>query len=1023
MTAYKDAKHDSLSSIEATKSSVDMEHTLLQQMLENRLEADTTGSTQDLWHRLWDTWSVAAGSFQDRARDWLINRMRVTQGSLNQMWSEYWELLGVASFPLTHSILPDYTPTGDSPTFTRATSATFEDFEGVIRTAESSEPRFVGARRVENLLVASQNFADASWNVDTTTTLTPWVSDPNGTTTASTVTADGTNSVIGSYLTGLSGETYVFSAWVRRRTGSGTISLIVGDNVQQAITTTSSWQRFAVSDVTSSTNLRAYFVLVTSGDEIDIAFAQLELVSGQTNQNPSEYVSTGVANGPELVTNGAFSNGTTDWTALYGTQSVVGGQLEVISDGSASSARSYQIITCLVGKTYLVSGYINPIGGITAQILVNINTNTGSPSGTTGIQASAGTYSFTFIATQTNMYVTLAPSTTTSGFGGAFDNISLKEASHGANIDGVQYFNRLNANTVTAGVVTEATGSALTRANTQFGELDGVAGDYFSTPNVVTTWGELDIRVRAQIDSIDTAWGFLADKRSTFFLGMLSTKQLGARIGANPDFSSSIVPSVFGVRNWYRFTYDAATGDAKFFTADGNLEAPEISDYVQFGTTLNQGVLTVPVNANGFYAGTYGAIPNAYPFDGRIYRSQVFNEIDGTTPVVDFTAGSYVSGSTLVSSTSGETWTLNGNASVFQPPVDASGPFGYLAEGARTNILLQSNDLSTTWSNTSNSVDVQNYAIAPDGSSTGQRIIDSSVGGTGSVRMHQAIGSLSTTTQYVYSAFFKADQLGFVKMAASSFTIATPIAFFDLTNGLVGTGSNTDSAAIESVGNGWYRCWISFTTDASDIAGDINIYVADSVSNATVDLDGTSSILVWGAQLEAGSFPSSYIATAAAAVTRNADTLSSSLNEVYPLTAYAETVQSVDQSSGVGNSYTFAVNENTTPSQDEFYIRAEQSAVDYQGVVYSGSTAVANIQGGAPAAGVLRTLTMAVALNDVEMYVDGVSIGSDTSAALPAAPTLMNIGMSGSASTQPYATVRNVKLFNKRLTDAEVAKL
>ena len=47
MTAYKDAKHDSLSSIEATKSSVDMEHTLLQQMLENRLEADTTGSTQD----------------------------------------------------------------------------------------------------------------------------------------------------------------------------------------------------------------------------------------------------------------------------------------------------------------------------------------------------------------------------------------------------------------------------------------------------------------------------------------------------------------------------------------------------------------------------------------------------------------------------------------------------------------------------------------------------------------------------------------------------------------------------------------------------------------------------------------------------------------------------------------------------------------------------------------------------------------------------------------------------------------
>ena len=55
-------------------------------------------------------------------------------------------------------------------------------------------------------------------------------------------------------------------------------------------------------------------------------------------------------------------------------------------------------------------------------------------------------------------------------------NISVKEAEHGANVDGVEYFNTLNANTVTANVVTEAVGSALTRANTQFGELDGHVG-------------------------------------------------------------------------------------------------------------------------------------------------------------------------------------------------------------------------------------------------------------------------------------------------------------------------------------------------------------------------------------------------------------------------------------------------------------------------------------------------------------------------------------------------------------------
>mgnify|MGYP003634011327 CR=1 FL=1 len=48
--------------------------------------------------------------------------------------------------------------TGTDPTFTRATAATFEDFEGLIKTVESSEPRFQGARRVENLQPYSEDF-------------------------------------------------------------------------------------------------------------------------------------------------------------------------------------------------------------------------------------------------------------------------------------------------------------------------------------------------------------------------------------------------------------------------------------------------------------------------------------------------------------------------------------------------------------------------------------------------------------------------------------------------------------------------------------------------------------------------------------------------------------------------------------------------------------------------------------------------------------------------------------------------
>ena len=207
-----------------------------------------------------------------------------------------------------------------------------------------------------------------------------------------------------------------------------------------------------------------------------------------------------------------------------------------------------------------------------------------------------------------------------------------------------------------------------------FGDLNGVGSDHFSTPNVVTTWGELDIRARAQIDSIST-YAFLAYKQQSFFLALITsglTQKLNLRVlytgGQKNYYASDFSTSQLGVRNWYRATYDAATGDVKFFTADGNLEAPAISDYVQLGATQNQGVNAIAVTTASFLAGAWANNLAAYPFDGRFYRSQVFNEIDGTTPVVDFTAGSYVSGSTLVSSTSGETWTLEGTAAISPPP-------------------------------------------------------------------------------------------------------------------------------------------------------------------------------------------------------------------------------------------------------------------------------------------------------------------------------------------------------------------
>ena len=195
---------------------------------------------------------------------------------------------------------------------------------------------------------------------------------------------------------------------------------------------------------------------------------------------------------------------------------------------------------------------------------------------------------------------------------------------------------------------------------------------------------------------------------------------------------------------------------------------------------------------------------------------------------------------------------------------------GLLVEEARTNLLLQSNQFNTTWTNSDTS-ETSAAGIAPDGTNTAWELKDSLDIVSTIHGLVQATNFVSGTS-YTFTCWMKAGTLtqGGFAFPAAAFTTGLSCRV-DLSTGSVIASSSGLSTSTTLYANGWVRI-ISVATATATVASSITIRILNNANSYIGTGNGT--ILIWGAQMEAGAFPTSYIPTTTATVTRAADVAS-----------------------------------------------------------------------------------------------------------------------------------------------------
>ena len=347
----------------------------------------------------------------------------------------------------------------------------------------------------------------------------------------------------------------------------------------------------------------------------------------------------------------------------------------------------------------------------------------------------------------------------------------------------------------------------------------------------------------------------------------------------------------------------------------------------------------------------------------------------------------------------------------------------HLLEPSSTNITPYSSDF-TQW-NSLRTTQSNNSSISPDGTLNAGKIVMTSDTGD-----HTVYDLLSVTSglDYTSSVFIKrgngiADWKYFQLKFGGGFLSDSGIVV-DVHNGVITHNNNLNDYGIDNYGNGWYRVYITATSNGSTGYSGSSISFNEIPNGFDLNIVGNTNadVYVWGSQFEQNSHKTSYIPTSGSAVTR-----------------VAETANGAGDASTFNDSEGVLMAEISALDNDDSVFREISLALDGSNRITLGyndslNTIFTEIKVG-NVAQTLMTYTLSDSKdfikmgvkykqNDFALWVNGFKVSTDNSGIVFNANTLNKLNFDRGTGGSPfYGSAKQIQYFDSALNDSDLEKI